>query len=106
MRQPLQLHVYWLDKRASGNPPPRAALVEAQVKHVSARLVVDRREKIRGGFILSLSRIGSSYCPEVEAPGVRAADEFGHDGEHAGWTLGTLASSHRIELGGRNTEGG
>lgn len=63
-------------------------------------------KKIRGGFILSLSRIGSSYCPKVEVPGVRAADEFGHDGEHAGGTLGTSASSHRIELGGRNTEVG
>lgn len=44
----LQRHVYWLDKRASGNLPSRAAFVEAEVKHMSARLVVNRGEKKSG----------------------------------------------------------
>lgn len=55
--QPLQLHVYWLDKRASGNLPPRAAFVEAEVKHVSTGLAVDRRGKNIQESLISSSRI-------------------------------------------------
>lgn len=43
--QPLQLHAHWLDKGANGDLPPRAAFVEAEVKHGSAGLAVDRRKK-------------------------------------------------------------
>lgn len=42
----------------------------------------------------------------AEGPGVRAADELGDDGEHAGWTLVASASSQRLEQGGRNAEVG
>lgn len=42
----------------------------------------------------------------MEVPGVRAADKFGDDGEHAGWMPGTSASNHRLELGGRDTKVG
>lgn len=41
--QSLQLHVHWLHKGANGNLPPRAALMEAEVKHLFTGLAVDRR---------------------------------------------------------------
>lgn len=42
----------------------------------------------------------------AEGPGVRAADELGDDGEHAGWTLVASVSSQRLEQRGGNAEVG
>lgn len=107
--QPLQLHAHWLDKGANGDLPPRAAFVEAEVKHGSAGLAVDRRKKKKNQESLLFHRHQESrrsHRPVAVGPGVRAADELGDDGEHAGWTLVASASSQRLEQGGGNAEVG
>lgn len=105
MGQPLQLHAHWLDKGANGDLPPRAALVEAEVKHRSAGLAGDKDNQ--GPLLIHHHRESRrSHRPGEEGPGVRAADQLGDNGEHAGWPLVASASRHRLEQGGGNGEAG